>query len=127
MSATPEEMMVCAEGMLPVAANEAQYRSTCNRAYYAAYNAARTFHNALATPGLVGQAKGRHQQLIAQLLSPQISAQNKKHAISKAIGKSMIPLLDARILSDYHIHLNVDQPLANTTVQGSRVVVDQAK
>ncbi|ENH6337783.1 hypothetical protein ABWH74_001079 [Burkholderia vietnamiensis] len=127
MSASPEDLMACAEAMLPMAKADPEWRAVCSRAYYAAYQATRAFHAALATPGAVGNATGRHQQLIAQLLSPGISPNNKKHAISKALGKTMLPLLDARIRSDYDIHLDVNQVLAINSTTGARTAVDNSK
>ncbi|WP_157763783.1 hypothetical protein [Paraburkholderia aromaticivorans] len=127
MSSTPEELMVCAEALLPSASDETQYRSVCSRAYYAAFNAANAFHNNLSTPGTVGNASGRHQQLISQLLNPQISQKNKRYLVSRALGKSLMPLILARVRADYEIQLDVDQALATKTTAGARVVVDAAK
>ncbi|WP_186120638.1 hypothetical protein [Burkholderia gladioli] len=127
MSTNSEELMVCAESMAKIANNDAEFRAVCSRAYYAAFIGAREFHAALATPGSVGNANGTHQQLIAQLLAPGISAKNKKHATSKALGKSLIPLLKTRVDADYKIGLDFDKVTADTTVANSRTTVDASK
>jgi uncharacterized protein (UPF0332 family) len=107
MSATASDLVQCASAQLQTASDEAAYRSVCSRAYYGAYHAAKAFHDALPQPGSVGTASGKHEQLIAMLTTPQISKNNKKHARSIALGKSLRILADRRVTADYKIHLTV--------------------
>jgi uncharacterized protein (UPF0332 family) len=126
MSVTSGQMIDCAAAMLTTASDEAQFRSVCSRAYYGAFHAANNFHNALPVPGTVGNAKGRHEQLIAQLTNPQISKQNKRYHVSQALAKSLRPLLSNRVLADYTVAKTVGRDLADATVIGARVVEREA-
>lgn len=108
--------------MLKSASDEAAYRAVCSRAYYGAYHAAKAFHDALASPGSVGTARGRHEQLISQLSNPTLSSQNKKHAKSIAIGKTLRSLVTTRVLADYTITALVDQPTAAIAAQSAEVL-----
>ncbi|MGT2471638.1 hypothetical protein [Paraburkholderia terrae] len=119
MSTTPKELVDCASAMLATASDEAAYRAVCSRAYYGAYHAAREFHEALASPGLVGNAKGRHEQLIAQLNTPTISRQNKKFVRSIALGKSLRLLVTDRVTADYTIGAYVDKATATKSSKGA--------
>lgn len=113
MSSTPKELIDCAAAMVPLAQDEPMYRAVCNRAYYGAYHSAKAFHDKLPAPGTVGGAKGRHEQLIAQLGSPMISKQNKKYYVSQALGKSLRILADVRVRADYTITNMIDQGTAS--------------
>jgi uncharacterized protein (UPF0332 family) len=126
MSSTPRELIDCAAVMLISAKDEPAYRAVCSRAYYAAYHAAYAFHSALPQPGSVGNATGKHSQLIAQLANPQCGKQNKKFAISQALGKTMRLLLDARVKADYSIEMEVDQQLASGTATTAETVVQRS-
>ncbi|MDP9153697.1 MAG: hypothetical protein M3O74_05545 [Pseudomonadota bacterium] len=126
MSSTPRELIDCAALMLSAAKDEPSYRAVCSRAYYAAYHAAYAFHSGLPQPGSVGSATGKHAQLIAQLANPQCGKQNKKFAVSQALGKTMRLLLDARVKADYSIHLEVNQVLAADTTTGAELVVQRS-
>ncbi len=119
MSTTPKELVDCASAMLATANDEAAYRAVCSRAYYGAYHAAKVFHEALASPGSVGNAKGKHEQLIAQLNTPTISRQNKKFIRSIALGKSLRVLVTDRVTADYAIEASVDKATAAKAAQGA--------
>ncbi|WP_250533479.1 hypothetical protein [Caballeronia sp. AZ10_KS36] len=122
MSATPKELIDCAEVMLQSAKDEPVFRAVCSRAYYGAYHAAREFHEALPSPGSVGNASGRHEQLIAQLNNPTISRQNKKYIRSIALGKTLRTLVSARVQADYEIGDAVDQHAATQSVQTAKTL-----
>ncbi|QCP50199.1 hypothetical protein FAZ95_14020 [Trinickia violacea] len=126
MSSTPRQLVDCAAAMLQGATDEPQFRAICSRAYYAAFHAANEFHNALPAPGSVGNANGRHEQLIAQLANPQISKNNKRYHVSQALSKSLRPLIAARVLADYEIHLSVDAATAASTVTGADTLITKA-
>ncbi|WP_186200671.1 hypothetical protein [Burkholderia gladioli] len=125
MSATPEELMICAEKLLGNADTEADYRAMCSRAYYAAYHATYAFHKALAVPGSVVRASGSHEQLVSQLLNPGVKDANAPR--SRALGKNMLGLLATRIEADYHLQASIDKHRAQATLQSARVTVDQSK
>jgi len=112
MSSTAEDLVQCAVSLFQVAADEPAYRSVCSRAYYGAFHSAKAFHDALPSPGSVGNAAGKHEQLIAQLNNPTISRQNNKFMRSIALGKSLRVLVDLRVTADYKLSDTVDQATA---------------
>jgi uncharacterized protein (UPF0332 family) len=124
MSATPEEMLSCAQALCADANCETKYRASISRSYYAAFHAARNFHNGLATPGSVGNSNGGvHAQLIAQLSNPGISKSNRKFFLSQAIAKSLRPIVDARVDADYHLDIDIEKSFADDIyTQASEVV-----
>jgi uncharacterized protein (UPF0332 family) len=124
MSSSPRELIDCASQLLDGASAEPHYRAVCSRAYYAAYHAANEFHHSPPAPGSVGAARGRHEQLIAQLGNPQISKQNGKFRISQAMSKTLRLLIDARVRADYHMNLDIDQTLASKTASNARVIIE---
>ncbi|BBU29732.1 hypothetical protein BTHE68_34660 [Burkholderia sp. THE68] len=112
MSSTPQELVECASALLRDAVDEPQYRAVCSRAYYGAFHAALVFHRHLAAPGTVGNARGRHEQLITQLSRPMISPHDRKYAASVAIGKHLRRSCDLRVRADYQLGDRVDRALA---------------
>jgi uncharacterized protein (UPF0332 family) len=120
MSATPKELIDCAAVMLQVANDEPMYRAICSRAYYGAFHSAREFHEGLSSPGSVGNARGRHEQLIAQLNTPTVGRADKKFFRSIALGKTLRLIVDARVQSDYKIDESVDQQTAVKTLQSAQ-------
>jgi uncharacterized protein (UPF0332 family) len=126
MSATPKELIDCAADMLKAANDEAAYRAVCSRAYYGAFHAAKEFHDALPTPGSVGNANGKHEQLIAQLNNPLISRQNAKFFRSIALGKSLRPLIDQRVIADYDLKATVTQNEAVTSASNAQALCSNA-
>ncbi len=125
MSSTPRELVDCAAELLRQALGEPQYRAVCSRAYYGAFHAANTFHNALSAPGSVGAARGRHQQLIAQLSNPTCSKQNDNYFVSQALSKKLRPLIDARVKADYLIHSEVSLALATAATASAEAIVQR--
>lgn len=126
MSCTPKELVDCASALAQSANDEPAFRAVCSRAYYGAYHAAKEFHEALPSPGTVGNASGRHEQLIAQLNSPTISRQNKKYMRSIALGKSLRLLVSTRVIADYTIAAPVDQQLALKTANQAQALFTAA-
>jgi len=122
VSTTPKELIDCATAMSQSATDEAAYRAVCSRAYYGAFHAAKAFHDALPSPGTVGSARGRHEQLISQLSNPTVSSKNKKHGKSVAIGKTLRSLVTTRVLADYTITAAVDKATATSAAQNAVVL-----
>ena len=123
MSSSPSELVDCALSLLGDARSEPQYRTVCSRAYYGAFHAANLFHNALPTPGTVGAARGRHEQLIAQLANPTCSKRNHKYFVSQALSKVLRTLINARVRADYLIDTEVDFGMAAKSSESARVVM----
>lgn len=126
MSSTPPELLTCATDLLQIASSEAQYRTVCSRAYYAAYHAAYDFHKKLPIPGSVGRANGQHEQLIEQLANPQIPSTHSKYKTSLALGKTMRGLLANRVTADYKINATVDRIMAVSETTDAGMVIIKA-
>ncbi|MDR5783640.1 hypothetical protein QCE63_29945 [Caballeronia sp. LZ065] len=112
MSSTAQELVEDAAAMLRTAASEPQYRAVCSRAYFGAWHAAHNFHRKLSTPGSVRGASGRHEQLIQQLCNPMLQVADSNYALSRAIGRDLIKLREARVTADYHLAEDLDHSLA---------------
>ena len=117
MSSTAQELIECATELLFDATDEPRFRAVCSRAYYGAFHAAHAFHRRLSVPGTVGHARGRHEQLIAQLSHPMIDPDNEKHLLSRAIANDLRQLRTARVISDYHLDAHVDHELASESTR----------
>ncbi|MFK0377855.1 hypothetical protein [Pandoraea sp. NPDC090278] len=120
------KLLECAERIFKADEGEATLRAVASRAYYAGYHAAKGFHEALATPGSVMQARGRHEQLLAQLANPGISKNNRKHTISVALSKSLRPTYSLRVTADYHLHRPITQLQVSDSLAACRHVVEVA-
>lgn len=70
MSVAPREIFASAQKIRDSQNDEVGYRTAISRSYYAAYHAARIFHDALDSPGSLGASGGVHVQLVARLLAP---------------------------------------------------------
>jgi uncharacterized protein (UPF0332 family) len=111
MSVTPHELLAAAQAIPRT--DEASRRAIISRAYYAAFHAAFEFHSSLPSPGSVGNANGKHAQLIAQLSSPTIKSGLAAHLISRRVGAILGSLLAARVKADYY----PDQPVSDQDVE----------
>jgi uncharacterized protein (UPF0332 family) len=105
MSVTPHELLAAARAISPT--DEASRRAVISRLYYAAFHAAFAFHCSLPTPGSVGNSKGEHAQLIAQLSKPTVNTGHPSHISSRRIGVILGALLALRVKADYHPQLPV--------------------
>ncbi|SAL42300.1 HEPN domain protein [Caballeronia cordobensis] len=123
MSSTAEELVECATALLSDAADEPRYRAVCSRAYYGAFHAAHAFHRRLPVPGTVGRARGRHEQLIAQLSRPMINPADRQYDVSQAIARDLVELRNARVMADYHLDQHVDHELASKSARIARNVL----
>lgn len=123
MSSTAEELVECATALLRDAVDEPQYRAVCSRAYYGAFHAALAFHRRLPVPGTVGNARGRHAQLIAQLNHPMINPVDDKYEVSKAIARELDRLRAARVKADYQLDDHVDHALASDSAARALTVL----
>lgn len=99
MSVTPHELLAAARAIPHE--DEAGRRAVISRTYYAAFQAARLFHSSLSSPGSVGNAKGEHAQLIAQLSKPTVNTGHPTHLASRRCGVILNSLLALRVKADY--------------------------
>jgi hypothetical protein len=122
MSATPLDLLIVAKTLSSQSADEPTNRSVINRAYYAAYHAAKRFHSRLPSPGSIGNASGSHEQLIASLDNPTIK-RDADYWLSKALSKTLRLTMNARIDADYHLDLGISQQISQTTVGQSSEIL----
>ena len=99
MSVTPHELLAAARAIPQT--DEASRRTVIHSLYYAAYQAAYDFHCSLPIPGSVGDAKGKHEQLIAQLSKPGVNSGHPTHMVSRRLGIILGALFALRIRADY--------------------------
>lgn len=128
MSCAPAELLDSARQMLQPDVEEAVVRAVASRAYYGAFHAAKAFHEALPSPGSVGDSSGMHRQLISQLRYPTITG--KDRATSIAIGNLLFSAYGTRVIADYKLDhcfrftdaqdsiASADQILSATKLQG---------
>lgn len=126
MTSSPTQFLACAERIAALSAEDSVCRAAVSRAYYAAYHAAKRFHESLAMPGLIMTARGRHEQLLNQLAFPGISSKNDRYKISVALSKSLRLAYASRIDADYYLHVSMPTDRASETIQAARAVHDQA-
>ncbi|WP_157838805.1 hypothetical protein [Achromobacter sp. DH1f] len=101
MSCSPRQLLAAATSIGIKGNTEALHRATASRAYYAAYHAAKAYHDRLASPGSVAYAKGgMHEVLHTQLRYPTV-ADAKAKAESRALGNLLMAVYALRVNADY--------------------------
>lgn len=95
--------------------DELSQRAAINRAYYAAYHAARLFHGKLSSPGrLPAGPAGVHETLYHQLVHPTLPQSTDEMAIrSKQIGYKAKDIRQYRVSADY----SLDEPVVASDVE----------
>lgn len=126
MMVKPSELLDCALRIAKLDRSEAAGRAAISRGYYAAFHAARSYHNALPQPGDIRGASGMHQQLLNQLQFPNIPPQDPKFAVSVAISKTLRPACSARVDADYKLELPIQSPRVDAAIEACRQVVNLA-
>lgn len=124
MPVTPEQLLeyACA---LP-SANELDFRASVNRGYYAAYHAARIFHENLESGGFPPTANvGVHERLYHQLTNPTVSDAALKTR-SKQIGLMGRDLKTRRKNADYELDETVSKEDADYVVGRAAVLIERA-
>lgn len=119
MSVRPRDLLDSARRILEAQASESDCRAAISRGYYAAYHAARNFHNSLPSPGRLQYANGLHEQLCERLTLPTIPSTNNRHLQSRRIGTILTDALRDRVLADYRIEETVTPNDAQRTLEKS--------
>lgn len=108
MSVVPQDIhgvaVTLAEGQ-----DEACWRSSLSRAYYAAYHACEAWHAQMPLPGSIINANGSHQRLCSQLRHPAPGSPQAASSKSKTLGAQLDVLRVRRKVADYVLHDAVDQ------------------
>lgn len=119
MSVKPRDLLDSARRIFEAQASESDCRAVISRSYYAAYHAARSFHNSLPSPGRLQYAHGLHEQLCECLTLPTIPTTDNRHFQSRRIGIILTDALRDRILADYRIEETVTPNDAQRTLEKS--------
>lgn len=102
MSVTPRDLLTYATSL--GSGDELTIRAAVNRGYYAVFHAARTFHDSLASPGMMpSQSFGIHETLYHQLTHPTIPTTDPLRTLSRQIAYKSKDLKRLRELADYRL------------------------
>lgn len=101
MTTSPSELLTAAQSVCAISKDEAMFRASISRLYYASYHRCFAYHAALPSLGSVGNANGLHEQLIAQLSNPAVKLPTADRLKSQAIGKMLRLMCANRVKSDY--------------------------
>lgn len=106
---TTNDLFLAGKAVSVMAKDEAMYRASINRLYYACYHKSYEYHVQLPQPGTVGQANGKHNQLINQLSYPSPGLTVRSKAESIAMGKLLRVICAQRVDSDYYLIKDVSE------------------
>ena len=115
---TPDELFKAATEVAAIAKDEPLVRAAISRHYYAAFHRSYDYHRRLPRLGTVGNAKGRHEQLINQLAFPDPKLSDDEKDQSVAVGKLLRLLCNKRVDSDYKMDIRL------TVAELAKVVAD---
>lgn len=105
---------------------EPALRAALSRLYYGAFHLCHEFHCKLPSPGSVGRANGKHEQLIASLANPTIKKDHPQYCVSIAVSKSLRAMCNFRVHADYRLHEDIkliDVDTSLTTFEGLRASI----
>lgn len=110
MPVTPEQLLQQAKSI--ALTGEPEIRNAIGRGYYAAYHAAKAFHESLPTSGFAASNVGAHEELIQCLVNPSLSTTDPLCNKSRRIGYILKAIKPHRVKSDYYLDQTVESTLA---------------
>lgn len=117
MSVSSSDLLSQAKALLAQASSEVEWRNCIGRAYYAAFHAAKAFHQTLNTPGrLPAKPVGIHAELAHQLTNPTISNTDPRFRASIDVGQHLKALHRMRVRADYDLDSTVNADEASDAV-----------
>jgi hypothetical protein len=122
MMSKPQDLYAAAKAVAAIAKDEPLYRAAISRHYYSAYHQCVAYHANLPRPGRLGAATGRHEQLIAQLRSPDPKLADDVKDQSVAVGKLLRLVCSQRIESDYKLKTPVDAQAMADAVSNTAII-----
>jgi hypothetical protein len=128
MSCSPAEILALADE-LSNGPTAAYWRSAASRAYYAAYHAARIWHDTrLPAPGMCApDVRGVHEEFIERLRHPAPETKGDLRVKSATIGRVLLGLRRMRVRADYELNESFTRDEALTAVsQADQVLADCA-
>ena len=102
MSCSPRDLLNAASLIYEHERSEGMSRAAASRAYYAAYHAAKDYHQRLPAPGSVMNARGMHERLYTQLRYPTVQDVKTKSE-SQAVGNMLMAICAQRVNADYKL------------------------
>jgi hypothetical protein len=124
MPVTHDQLLEYACG-LP-SANELDFRAAVNRGYYAAYHAARLFHENLESGGCPPtRPVGLHERLYHQLTNPTVSDAAMKTR-SRQIGLMGRDLKTHRTNADYELDETISKEDAAYVIEQAKALIERA-
>ena len=105
---SPSELLTAATRICAIADDQAMYRASINRLYYASYHQCYDYHMSLPLLGSVGTTRGLHEQLIAQLTNADAKLPLADRQKSVAIGKELRVICAKRVTADYDRTISVE-------------------
>ena len=125
MSISPSNLLQLSRVILATAKSEVEFRNAVGRAYYAAYHAAKAFHDSLPSPGeLPSTRTGIHLELAYQLSLPTIAPTDPLFNKSRDLGRDLNWLHDKRIKSDYDLRRTVTLSDAAAVVERAEAAIE---
>jgi uncharacterized protein (UPF0332 family) len=123
MSVTPQDLWKHSQQLFSDAKEEAHFRSSIGRAYYAVYHACLLFHAALPSPGCNPPAKvGVHSELVHRLTNPTFAKSHEKYSLSRQLGLKLTGFHALRVMADYALTDHVVRPhAANALIKASAI------
>ena len=101
MSVSPRDLLREARNAAERENEETARRQAISTAYYAAYHAAREYHNNLPRPGRSKQGVGEHENLIHQLRNPDSTLSEEIRNHSTKVGDLLLRLRPSRIRAHF--------------------------
>ena len=97
----PQRVLAHAKELLKTADSDEAHATVVNRAYLAAYNGAKEFHDSLPLPGRCQTSQGVHETLIKRLEQPDPSLNVTLISHCKYIAAQLRMLKPLRAIADY--------------------------
>lgn len=124
MATTPRQLFDHADAM--TSSNDVECRTTISRGYYAAFHAAREFHEELDTGGcLPPKPTGVHATLFHQLKNPTVGDEEKK-IISRKLGIMATDLKRYRKDADYELGIDICAEKVKYVIESSKKLLISA-
>ena len=107
MSVSPRDLLREARTLAEREGVETARRKAISTAYYAAFHAAKQYHDALPLPGRSKQNVGDHENLIHALRTPDAALGDEICKLSIRLGELLLRLRPSRIRADYELQAEI--------------------
>lgn len=125
MSVTPGDFIQIADELM-LDNSPINIRTAACRGYYGAYHAARIFHGALPTPGMLTSGGGVHEELIQRLENPTLSRSDDRYMRSKSLGMLLRRIRTIRTHADYKLNEPLSREMAADSIEEARRLIEKS-